>query len=231
MTGIIGAKSIEIERIAAAMTDKDERAISGISFITGTLHGKDVVLAISGIGKVSAAVCAQIMISVFGADSMINTGVAGGLAAGLRQGDLVVADSFVEHDMDTSPTGDPYGYLSGLDTVELPCDKGLSDAFFALASAKGEYSTLRGVIATGDQFVASTERSAFIRDTFGASACEMEGGAIAHVCFMANIPFAAVRCISDNADGEAGLSYWDFVGIAAVRCSELVIEFFRESVK
>ncbi len=227
MFGIIGALSIEIENIKASMTEKELCSISGIDFIKGKLFGHDTVLAMSGIGKVSAAVCAQIMISVFDAERIINTGVAGGLATELCQGDIVVADCFVEHDMDTSPTGDPYGYLTGLDTVQLPCSSELSDMLYELSAKCGDYHTIRGIIATGDQFVASTERSDFIRNTFGASACEMEGGAIAHVCFMAKIPFAAVRCISDNADGEAGLSYLDFVGFAAERCAGLVLDFFR----
>ncbi len=227
MIGIIGAMSVEVDSICAAMTDRSIKTVSGIDFNTGILYNSPVVVARCGIGKVSAAVCAQIMISVFGANRIINTGVAGGLADGMRQGDIAVATGFVEHDMDTTPLGDAPGYLSGLDIIELPCDKTLGDQIFAISSLNSDYSTLRGIIATGDQFIASRERSEFIRSTFSACACEMEGGAIAHVCFMAGVPFAAVRCISDNADGEAGLSYGDFVGIAAERCAQLVLSLFR----
>lgn len=227
MTGIIGAMAVEVESICAAMTDCTVKTISGIDFYSGILFNSPVVTARCGIGKVSAAVCAQIMISVFSADRIINTGVAGGLAAGMRQGDIVVATGFVEHDMDTTPLGDAPGYLSGLDIIELPCDKALGQQLYSLSAADSSYSTAAGVIATGDQFVASRERSDFLRTTFGACACEMEGGAIAHVCFMAGIPFAAVRCISDNADGEAGLSYGEFVGIAAKRCAALVMSLFN----
>ena len=231
MTGIIGAMKIEVESIAASMTYKRERIISGISFISGRLYGQSVVLARCGIGKVSAAVCAQILISVYKVDSIINTGVAGGLAAELRQGDIVVASGFVEHDMDTSPIGDPVGWLSGLDTIQLPCGEELADRLYKIASANDNYATLRGIIASGDQFVASAERAEFIRSTFGAAACEMEGAAIAHACFMAKIPFAAVRCISDNADGEAGMSYADFSAIAADRCAKLVLDTFAEAAE
>jgi len=229
MTGIIGAMSVEVDSICAAMSNREVKTVSGIDFNCGILFNSPVVVARCGIGKVSAAVCAQIMISVFGAGRIINTGVAGGLANSLRQGDIVVASGFVEHDMDTTPLGDAPGYLSGLDIIQLPCDNMLAGQIFELSSKNSGYSTLKGLIATGDQFIANRERSDYIRDTFDASACEMEGGAIAHVCFMAGIPFAAVRCISDNADGEAGLSYSDFVGIAANRCANLVLDLFRRT--
>lgn len=227
MIGIIGAMEIEVRSIAAAMTDAETKTISGIPFVSGKLSGTPAVIAKCGIGKVSAAVCAQILISVFNVEKIINTGVAGGLAPELRQGDIVVASGFVEHDMDTTPLGDAPGYLSGLDIITLPCDKELSELAADVSAQTQDYSTIRGIVATGDQFIASRERSDYIRTTFNASACEMEGGAIAHVCYMGGIPFTAVRCISDNADGEAGLSYADFSVIAAERCANLVLELFR----
>lgn len=227
MIGIIGAMDIEVNSIAAAMADAEKQTISGIPFVSGKLSGIPAVIAKCGIGKVSAAVCAQILISVFRVDKIINTGVAGGLAPVLRQGDIVAATGFVEHDMDTTPLGDAPGYLSGLDIITLPCDNELSELAATVSAQSQEYSTVRGIIATGDQFIASRERSDFIRSTFNAAACEMEGGAIAHVCYMGGIPFAAVRCISDNADGEAGMSYADFSVIAAERCAQLVLELFR----
>lgn len=226
MTGIIGAMEIEVRSITAAMTDTETKTISGIPFAAGKLNGSPAVIAKCGIGKVSAAVCAQILISVFNVDKIINTGVAGGLAPELRQGDIVVASGFVEHDMDTTPLGDAPGYLSGLDIITLPCDEEISGLAAAVSEQNKDYNTLRGIIATGDQFIASRERSDYIRTTFNAAACEMEGGAIAHVCYMGGIPFTAVRCISDNADGEAGMSYADFSVIAAERCAGLVLEIF-----
>lgn len=226
MTGIIGAMEIEVRSITAAMTDTETKTISGIPFVAGKLNGSPAVIAKCGIGKVSAAVCAQILISVFNVDKIINTGVAGGLAPELRQGDIVVASGFVEHDMDTTPLGDAPGYLSGLDIITLPCDEEISGLAAAVSAQNKDYNTLRGIIATGDQFIASRERSDYIRTTFNAAACEMEGGAIAHVCYMGGIPFTAVRCISDNADGEAGMSYADFSVIAAERCAGLVLEIF-----
>jgi len=229
MTGIIGAMRVEVESICAAMSNRTVKIISGIEFNCGVLYNSPVIVAQCGIGKVSAAVCAQIMISVFGAKRIINTGVAGGLEAGMHQGDIAIAHGFVEHDMDTTPLGDAPGYLSGLNIVVLPCDTKLIDTIMQISASNFSHTTYGGIIATGDQFVASKERSDFIRTTFNAIACEMEGGAIAHVCYMAGIPFAAVRCISDNADGEAGLSYSDFVGIAAERCAQIVLSIFRRT--
>ena len=220
MLGIIGAMDIEVSRLVDAMTVEATVQEAGITFHKGVLSGCEVVVARSGVGKVCAAVCAQLMITMFKADAIINTGVAGGIMSDLRQCDLIVADAFVQHDVDTSPLGDPEGYISELGMVEMVCSHRLSSILCDISA-----EARQGQIATGDQFIADHERAMEIAELFGAAACDMEGGAIAQVCKMNKVRFAAVRCISDNADGSAGLDYTTFAAKAAEKCAGIVIEF------
>jgi len=219
MLGIIGAMDIEVSKLLEAMEVESATETAGITFHKGTLRGCQVVVARSGVGKVCAAVCAQLMITLFGVDVIVNTGVAGGIMKDLRQCDLVVADAFVQHDVDTSPLGDPRGYISELGMVEMVCSHRLS-AMLCDISAEAR----QGQIATGDRFIADHEQAMDIAEEFGAAACDMEGGAIAQVCKMNKVKFAAVRCISDNADGSAGLDYASFAVKAADKCAGMVIE-------
>jgi len=224
--GIIGALSFEVELLVAQLEDGNSTVISGITFHTGTLRGCPVVVAVSGVGKVNAAVCAQLLITVFKAERIINTGVAGGLAPYLRQGDVVISSDLVQHDMDTYCTGDPYGFISGLNTVKLTADSALCARLKALAeNGDDSHKVYSGIIATGDQFIADHKQSAVIIERFDAIACEMEGGAIAQVCCMAKVPFCVVRCISDNADDSAAMSYADFASAAAKRGADLILSF------
>ena len=128
MTGIIGAMSIEINALNAEMENREERIVSGIKFTCGTLRGREVVTAVCGIGKVFAAMCAQTMILLYSPDRIINTGVAGSLSAELGIGDIAVSDYVIEHDMDTSPLGDPVGMISGINIVDIPADEKLAQS-------------------------------------------------------------------------------------------------------
>lgn len=219
MLGIIGAMDIEVRKLLEAMGESITTEAAGITFHRGMLNGCDVVVARSGVGKVCAAICAQLMITLFGVDAIVNTGVAGGIMSDLRQCDIIVADAFVQHDVDTSPLGDPRGYISELGVVEMVCSHRLSSILCDISA-----DARQGQIATGDQFIADHEQAMDIAVEFGAAACDMEGGAIAQVCKMNGIRFAAVRCISDNADGSAGLDYASFAVKAADKCASMVIE-------
>ncbi|MBE6759864.1 MAG: 5'-methylthioadenosine/adenosylhomocysteine nucleosidase [Ruminococcaceae bacterium] len=219
MLGIIGAMDIEINKLIDAMEVEAKTEAAGITFHKGVLKGCSVVVARSGVGKVCAAVCAQLMVTLFGVDAIVNTGVAGGIMSDLRQCDIIVADAFVQHDVDTSPLGDPRGYISELGVVEMVCSHRLSSMLCDISA-----EARQGQIATGDQFIADHEHAMDIAVEFGAAACDMEGGAIAQVCKMNGVRFAAVRCISDNADGSAGLDYTSFAAKAADKCAGMVIE-------
>lgn len=221
MIGIIGAMKIEVDSLKREMTEATIDNISGIEFVSGKLYGKDAVVAQCGIGKVFAALCAQTMILRYKVDALINTGVGGTLSDELGIGDVAVSTACVQHDMDTSPLGDPVGLISGINVIELPADKALCDKVCSAASELG-INHRRGIIASGDCFVSGAEKKDFIKNTFGAIACEMEGAAIAQVCFVNKVPFAVVRAISDSADGSAEMDYGEFSKLAAENSAKVI---------
>ena len=219
--GVIGAMSVEVDALKAKLKDCETVKISGVDFFCGRLADKDVVVAQCGIGKVFAAICAQTMIISFGVTHIINTGVAGTLSERLSILDVAIADGVVQHDMDTSPIGDPVGLISGINVIELPADKALGEC---VAKAAGELGIrcVSGVIASGDQFVSSAERKRYIVDNFGAIACEMEGASIAQVCYVNRVRYVVIRAISDSADGSAHMDYGEFVKIAAANSAKIL---------
>ena len=214
MIGIIGAMQIEVDALCAKMTDKNKETLSGIDFYVGKLCGRDAVIAKCGIGKVFAAICAQTMIIKYNADIIINTGVAGTLDRRIGIKDLAVSTACVEHDMDTSPLGDPVGLISGINIVKIPTDAELCQMVLDVAGELG-VNAIGGIIATGDQFIGSSEKKRQISETFSAIACEMEGGAVAHVAYVNSVRCVIIRSISDNADGSADIDYPEFTKAAA----------------
>ena len=225
MTGIIGAMHVEVETIKSLMENKTAEKIGGVEFVKGTLHGKDIVIAVCGIGKVAAAMCTQIMILKYSPDRIINTGVGGSLSTKLAIGDIAVAESLVQHDMDTSPLGDPIGLISGLNMVNIPADKAVADLLLEGIKTLENVKGLSGVIASGDQFIASNEKKKFITENFNAIVCEMEGASIAQVCYSNGVPFGVVRAVSDCADGSSHMDYGEFLPVAADNAAKL-IEYF-----
>lgn len=226
MIGIIAAMDVEMKSLRSYMENTETEVISGIRFVRGTLEGKDVVTAVCGIGKVFAALCAQTMILHYQPKAIINTGVAGTLTDALTIGSVAVSSAVVQHDMDTSPLGDPVGLISGINKVELPADRLLTGQLSACAKVMG-IKTATGVIASGDQFVASAERKAFIVEHFKAIACEMEGAAVGQVCYVNKVPFCVLRAISDSADGSSHMDYPTFVQMAAEQSVALLRRFMR----
>lgn len=224
MIGIIGAMDIEVAILRDKMVNPTVETISGVDFIRGKLEGRDVVLARSGVGKVFAAICAQTMILKYGVKAIINSGVAGTLTGELHIGDVAISTACVQHDMDTSPVGDPVGLLSGINVVELPADTTLVGELDKVCANAGVNHRL-GVIATGDQFVATHERRDWIRDQFKAIAVEMEAGSIAHVCYVNKVPFASIRVISDEASGDVHIDYMTFVKKAAATSSDITLRW------
>ena len=224
MIGIIAAMDVEMKSLRSFMENTETEVISGIRFVRGTLEGKDVVTAVCGIGKVFAALCAQTMILRYQPKCIINTGVAGTLTDALTIGSIAVSTAVVQHDMDTSPLGDPVGLISGINKVEIPADRLLSGQLSACAKVMG-VKTASGVIASGDQFVASAERKAFIAERFKAIACEMEGAAVGQVCYVNKVPFCVLRAISDSADGSSHMDYPTFVQMAAEQSVALLRRF------
>ena len=222
LIGIIGAMDIEVDGIVADMTDISRETVGTMVFIKGVLFDKDVVVCKCGIGKVFAAICTQTMILKYSPAIIINSGVAGALSPELSVLDAVVATDVVQHDMDTSPLGDPVGLISGINVIRINTDETASELICDVAK-KLEINTIRGTIASGDQFVASNDKKDYIYDTFGALACEMEGASIGQVCYVNGVKFVIIRSISDGK-GEA-LDYFTFAGLAAERAIKILKNF------
>ncbi|MBQ3074638.1 MAG: 5'-methylthioadenosine/adenosylhomocysteine nucleosidase [Clostridia bacterium] len=221
--GVICAMKTEAEQILSAMNGKETKTVGSMEFHVGTIGKKDVILCVCGIGKVFAAMCAQTMILTFSPDCLINSGVAGSLTDALDILDIAVAEDLVQHDMDTSPLGDPVGLISGINVVELPADPSLAEDV-CKAAASLEIPTKKGRIASGDQFIATPAQKERIKALFDPIACEMEGGAIAQVAFVNRVPFACIRAISDSYSGKNEMDYPVFADKAAARGASILIK-------
>ncbi|PWM44188.1 MAG: 5'-methylthioadenosine/adenosylhomocysteine nucleosidase [Clostridiales bacterium] len=226
MVGIICAMDIELEKILAAMEDIETCVISNIKYNKGMIKGNEAVAAVCGVGKVNAAICAQTMILQFSPDLIINSGVAGGLSDSLNTTDIVIADKVAEHDMDTTPLGDEPGFIYGLNTVKIECDNKTAQTLFDCVESLGIHCE-KGLIASGDQFINGGEKMEYIKNTFNASAAEMEGAAVGHVCALNNIPFCVLRSISDKADGSSHMDYLAFTKIASQNSANAIIRFME----
>lgn len=224
--GIIAAMEKEAVKIIGVMRETKTERISGISYTSGKIGENDVVCAVCGIGKVFAAMCAEVMAVKFLPDCIVNTGVAGTLTHELGIGDVAVSSDTVQYDMDTSALGDPVGLISGINIVKIPASAALGAKISEIAASHG-IKTAVGTIASGDRFVSDSETRAKITESFGAIACEMEGAAVGQVCFVNKIPYCVVRAISDNADGEANEDYPAFVAKAVENSAGIVIELAK----
>ena len=225
--GIIGAMQPEVEAIIASLTDPATETVSGITFHTGIISGRRVAVAKCGIGKVFAALCAEIMILKYSPDLLVNTGVGGAIGGGLRCGDVVIADRLCQHDMDTSAIGDPKGLVSGINMIYFEADPRARGILMEQGRALG-LAVKSGTVATGDKFIADASDKERIASDFNASVCEMEGCAIAQTALVNNTPFAVVRAISDSADGEATMDYPTFLSIAAANSTKLTLALVTE---
>lgn len=226
MLGIIGAMDVEVNALKEKIKNPAATVLAGIEFVCGELEHVMVCVAQCGIGKVNAALCAQIMIDRFAADKIINVGVACSLSPEVAIKNVVIADAVCQHDMDITPAGAPRGYLDGLNTIMIATDKAMSDALAGAAIRCGE-RIHRGTIASGDIFIASDALKQSIVQEFGAICGEMEGGAIGHVCAANGIPFAVLRSISDGGDESAAMDYPTFKVVAAKISGAIVLDYIR----
>ncbi len=227
MIGIIGAMEIETKALVSMLENKKTELISGIEYHSGKLFGVECVICTCGIGKVFSAISAEAMILKYKPDLIINTGVAGAISSTLNITDIVVSNAVVQHDMDTSPLGDPVGLISGIGKICFEADKNAADKIEGIVKSLGIHCE-RGVVASGDQFIAGKEAKERIKSLFpDVSCCEMEGGAIGHCAYVNNTPFAVVRAISDKADGTGNMDYMEFCSIAAENSVRVVCEFVK----
>ncbi|MDF2504021.1 5'-methylthioadenosine/adenosylhomocysteine nucleosidase [Clostridium sp.] len=219
--GIIGAMDEELELLLKEIKLEKKENKASMEFNCGELYGKTVVIVRCGIGKVNAAVCTQVLIDDFNVDSVINVGIAGGIGKDIFPGDIVIAENLVQHDMDTSAFGDKIGQIPRLNTYDFKCDNELVE-LAKKACASFEKNFFMGRIVTGDQFVADIEKIKWLSKDFGAVACEMEGGSIAQVCYLNEIPFVVIRSISDNANNGAHMDYEKFTPIAVKNSTNIL---------
>ena len=224
--GILGAMDSEVEALISMLEDKREETVGSIKFHTGTLVGKSVVIAKCGIGKVFAALAAQAMIITYAPKLLVNTGVGGALASGISVCDVVVADKLVQHDMDTSPLGDPKGLISGINMIYFEADKRAVELVQRACSSLG-INCHSGTIASGDIFVSTSEQKRSINEEFGASVCEMEGAAIAQVAYVNATPCCVIRAISDSADEGSSMDYMQFLPIAVKNSTKITVELCK----
>lgn len=221
--GIIGAMQVEVDTLISNLQDPHRLDRARTSFFEGHLCGKPVVVVRSGVGKVNASSCAQMLIDYFGVSSIINTGIAGALASDLAIGDVVVASDCVEHDMDVTNLSYPKGQIPDMDVLSFSADPALAEAIEIAAHRSLAFPHVyRGRIASGDQFIHTCAQKEAIYQEFGALCCEMEGAAIAHVCYLHKLPFAVVRTISDTADECSHLDYPSFEKKTAYANAQLV---------
>lgn len=227
MIGIIGAMASEVDGLKAMMKNVVVKRISFVEFFAGELGEKEIVVAEAGVGKVNAAVTAQTMILEYGAERIINIGVAGGLAPELSIGDVAIAERVAEHDMDTTPLGDEPGFITGLNTVYMDCDPELTSELEECAAELGIHS-VRGVIVSGDQFICKNVQRERLINVFGAVAAEMEGASIGHVCVMNGVKFCVLRAISDGANSESTMSFKEFEKMAAANSIKIVCRMLEK---
>ncbi len=225
--GIVGAMRSEIALLTEEMSHPSENECAGVRFFFGQLGHADAVAAVCGAGKVNAAFCTQILIDRFSADAVINIGVAGGIAPGLQVLDTVVATGLIQHDFDITPLGGVKGYMKGRDNrtpTVYSSDSELSLRLYEAACARtGEEHCHRGIIVSGDQFIAGSAQKASLYNGFHGLAAEMEGAAVAQVASANGVPFAVLRAVSDLADGGAPLSFEEVEKSAAQLAAEILL--------
>ena len=230
--GIIGAMEEEIIVIRRKMTIKETKTIASMEFYVGEMEGQEIVLVRCGIGKVNAAVCAQVLVDCFDVSYIINTGVAGGLHPDVNIGDIIISSDTVEHDMDVTAFGHEKGYIPRMDKQFFKADQWLVEiAEKSAEQIKGSQKVYVGRIASGDQFISSMKVKEEIYTNFTAYCAEMEGAAIAHTCFLNKVPFVVIRAISDKADQSAEVNFDDFVNVAARNASKIIQEMIGEIAK
>lgn len=229
MIGIICALSIEVEGLAKLLENKTENTYAKMKFVSGNIGDKQVVLTECGIGKVNAAMSTQVMIDKYNPQVIINSGIAGSVSRQLKIGDIVISTDCVQHDFDGTQMGDPKGLIQYNDEtrIDIPVCKDTADKLYKACKDIANTNVLLGRIATGDIFVADKAMRQSIADEFSALACEMEGGAVAQVCYRNSVPCAVLRCISDDFDENEFINFMEFRILAADKSMAAIKNFLQ----
>ena len=231
MLGLIGAMPEETALLREELEHRELVRRAGLEIHRGLLRGVPAAVTCAGVGKVNAAMCAQILISDVGADTLINTGVAGGVAPGVRQGDVIVSSDAMYHDFDATALGFPLGEIAYMDQSRFPADPRLQElALDACRRLLPPGRFRRGRIVSGDQFIQSREKQQWLYRTFGAACTEMEGAAIAQVAYLNRVPFLILRSISDGADDGSALDFEAFKETAIRAGVEILLDLLAKGV-
>lgn len=223
LIGIIGAMEEEVANLKEHMTEVSVTTKASMEFNKGKLNGKDVVVVRSGIGKVNAGICTQILVDDYKVDAIINTGIAGSLKNEINIGDIVVSTDALQHDVDATNFGYPKGQIPRMDVLSFPADEQLAElAQEVCREVNPEISVFAGRVVSGDQFISDKDVKNRIISDFGGFCTEMEGAAIAQGAYLNHIPFVVLRAISDKADDSASVDYPTFEREAIGHCVKLV---------
>ena len=226
--GIIGAMDDEVAGLKEYMQDVKITRKASMDFYEGILEGRRAVVVRSGIGKVNAAVCAQILVDEFQAEVIINTGIAGSLNNEINIGDIVISTDLVQHDMNAVAFGYPAGQIPQMDVFSFQGDEVLRKvAVQACREVNPDIHVYEGRVVSGDQFVSSQEKKEWLIRNFKGSCTEMEGAAIAQAAYLNGIPFLIIRAISDKADNSATMDYPAFEAQAIDHSVNLMLEMIR----
>ena len=229
--GIIGAMEVEIASLKSAMKVSRMLKKAQMEFLEGELEGCQVVVR-SGIGKVNAAVCTQILVDEFGVDGVINTGIAGSLKAEINIGDIVLSTDVLHHDMDATGFGYPLGQIPQMDAFSFQADEQMRKlAKEVCEEVNPEIRVFEGRVVSGDQFISSREVKDKIKENFDGCCTEMEGAAIAQTAYLNQIPFVIIRAISDKADDSATMDYPTFEKQAVEHSVRLTRGFLKRIQK
>ena len=219
---LICAMDAEAEGFRSMLKNREDQILSGLTFSTGTLCGVDVTVVKCGVGKVNAALCTQTALLHFSPKAVINVGVAGGVGEGVVTGSVVLGSDTVQYDFDLTDLGEADGLYS-------LCDESIvSSLQRAALSVLPEEKVFVGRIATGDRFVGDSATATRLRDHYSALACEMEGGAVAQVCALSQVPCAVLRAISDNANEQSGVDFPTFLASAVKNTEKIITAYFYE---
>ncbi|OXM15815.1 5'-methylthioadenosine/adenosylhomocysteine nucleosidase [Paenibacillus herberti] len=228
--GIIGAMKEELELLYSSAGMESETVKAGMSFRRGVLHGQPIIAVQSGVGKVNAAVCTQALIDL-GADCVLFTGVAGAIDPELQIGDIVVSTASIQHDMDVTPLGFQPGVIPYQEISTFPADPELVELAAGAGARAAKGKAIRGIVLSGDQFIASREKVQSLREGFHGACAEMEGAAVAQVCHMNGIPYVVIRSMSDQADGSAHMNFAEFTVLAANQSFAVIEDMIRSLQK
>lgn len=229
MLGIIGAMDEEVAKLKEKMICTDIRTIAAMDFYRGTINGKETVIVRSGIGKVNAAACSQILADVYQADAIINTGIAGSLKNEINIGDVVLSSDTLQHDMDATGFGYPVGQIPRMEVFSFRADAHLIEvAKECCRKVIPGVGTHVGRVVSGDQFISDKQKKAWLTETFDGYCTEMEGAAIAQTAYLNGIPFLIIRAISDKADDSAEMDYAEFEAAAIDHSVKLLMAMIGE---